>query len=68
MMLKGTVKSLSDVGLFVAISEEVDGVVWPLHFSDIKLKHPERKFKVGNSVKCRVSPFWMREFQCALVC
>jgi rRNA biogenesis protein RRP5 len=54
-IIKGTVKNLSDLGLFVAISNEVDGVVWPLHYSDIKLKNPERKFKVGNSVKCRVS-------------
>lgn len=44
----------------MAISDEVDGVVWPLHFADIKLKNPERRFKVGGSVKCRVSlPFWI---------
>ena len=30
-------------------------VVWPNHFADIRLKHPERKFKVGSSIKCRVS-------------
>lgn len=57
--MKGTVKSLQpDLGLFVAISDVVDGVVWPVHFSDIRLKHPERKFKVGNPVKCRVSTFF----------
>lgn len=57
-IIKGTVKSLSDLGLFVTISSGVDGVVWPLHYSDIKLKNPERKFKVGNSVKCRVSLYF----------
>jgi len=55
-IIKGTVKSLSELGLFVTIADGVDGVVWPLHYSDIKLKNPERKFKVGNPIKCRVSP------------
>lgn len=40
--------------MFVAISGNVDGVVWPIHYSDIKLKHPEKKFKIGSSVKARV--------------
>ncbi|KAF8323027.1 hypothetical protein DL93DRAFT_2049827 [Clavulina sp. PMI_390] len=54
-ILKGTVKKLeADLGLFIKLSEDVDGVVWPLHYSDIRLKHPERKFKEGTVVKCRV--------------
>jgi rRNA biogenesis protein RRP5 len=52
---QGTVKRLSDTALFVSISGNVDGVVWPLHYSDIKLKHPEKRFKIGNVVKARVS-------------
>jgi len=40
--------------LFVNIAGSVDGVVWPNHYADIKLKHPEKRFKIGGSVKARV--------------
>ncbi|GMK53480.1 hypothetical protein CspeluHIS016_0100660 [Cutaneotrichosporon spelunceum] len=53
-VLKGTVKRLSDKGLFVNVQGSVDGVVWPLHYADIRLKHPEKRFKPGASVKARV--------------
>ena len=62
-IIKGTVKNLSGLGLFVTIADGVDGVVWPLHYSDIKLKNPERKFKVGDTIRCRVSPFSSCDFQ-----
>ncbi|GAA5841896.1 hypothetical protein JCM11251_005414 [Rhodosporidiobolus azoricus] len=52
--VKGTVKRLSDSALFVSISGNVDGVVWPLHYADIRLKHPEKKFKPGQTVKARI--------------
>lgn len=53
-IVKGTIKRLTDSGLFVSISGNVDGVVWPNHYADIKLKHPSRRFKPGASIKCRV--------------
>ncbi|KAM0751109.1 hypothetical protein T439DRAFT_301042 [Meredithblackwellia eburnea MCA 4105] len=53
-VIKGTVKRLGDSALFVSISGNVDGVVWPLHYSDIRLKHPEKKFKEGSPVKARI--------------
>jgi len=53
-MIKGTVHSLTGSALFVAIATNMHAVVWPNHFADIRLKHPERKFKVGSSIKCRV--------------
>ena len=53
-ILKGTIKQLTDSALFVSISGNVDGVIWPLHYADIPLKHPSKKFKVGGSIKCRV--------------
>jgi len=53
-IVKGTIKRLSDSALFVSISGNVDGVVWPMHYADIKLKHPEKKFKAGASVKARI--------------
>ncbi|KDQ17789.1 hypothetical protein BOTBODRAFT_29943 [Botryobasidium botryosum FD-172 SS1] len=53
-VIKATVIRLADVGLFLSVSNNVEGVVWPTHFADIKLKHPERRFKPGATVKCRV--------------
>ncbi|BGP31459.1 rRNA bioproteinsis protein rrp5 [Rhodotorula toruloides] len=52
--VKGTVKVLRDNALFVSIGGSVDGVVWPLHYADIRLKHPEKKFRPGQAVKARV--------------
>lgn len=52
--LKGTIKQLTDSALFVSISGNVDGVIWPVHYADIPLKHPSKKFKAGGRIKCRV--------------
>jgi rRNA biogenesis protein RRP5 len=41
-------------GLIVEISEGVTGLVPELHFSDIILEHPEKKFREGQAVKARV--------------
>ncbi|TCD61307.1 rRNA bioproteinsis protein rrp5 [Steccherinum ochraceum] len=53
-IIRGTVKKLTDGALFVSISGNVDGVVWPNHYADIRLKHPQKRFKPGASIKCRV--------------
>ncbi|THH28303.1 hypothetical protein EUX98_g5889 [Antrodiella citrinella] len=53
-IIRGTVKKLTDGALFVSISGNVDGVIWPNHYADIKLKHPQKRFKAGGSIKCRV--------------
>ena len=42
-VLKGTVKKLTDSALFVSISGNVDAVVWPNHYADISLKHPQKR-------------------------
>ena len=47
-------KKLSSTGLFVSISGNVDGVIWPNHYADITLKHPQKRFKDGATVKCKV--------------
>lgn len=52
--MQGSIVNLTERGLFVSISGIVHAVVWPNHYADIRLKHPERKFKPGNSIKCRV--------------
>lgn len=54
-VIKGTIKKLTDNGLFVSLSGKFDGVVWPNHYADITLKHPAKRFKPGASIKCRVS-------------
>ncbi|KAK0246373.1 hypothetical protein EDD85DRAFT_966662 [Armillaria nabsnona] len=53
-IVKGTIKKLADNALFVSLSGNIDGVVWPNHYADIMLKHPAKRFKVGASIKCRV--------------
>jgi rRNA biogenesis protein RRP5 len=53
--IKGTIKNLTDSALFVSLSDNVTGVVWPNHYADIVLKHPTKRFKVGGNIKCRVS-------------
>ena len=53
-VVKGTIKKLTESALFVSLSGNVDGVVWPIHFADIPLKHPQKRFKPGGSIKCRV--------------
>ncbi|KAH9937237.1 U3 snoRNP-associated protein Rrp5 [Fomitopsis serialis] len=53
-LIKGTVKKLTESALFVSISGTVDGVIWPNHYADITLKHPQKRFKPGGSIKCRV--------------
>ncbi|KAL8670133.1 MAG: hypothetical protein Q9168_005315 [Polycauliona sp. 1 TL-2023] len=58
-IVKGTVEKLllkeSGVsGIIVSLAEGITGLVPEIHFSDIHLQHPERKFKEGASVTARV--------------
>lgn len=53
-IVKGTIKKLTDNSLFVALSGNIDGVIWPNHYADIQLKHPAKRFKIGATIKCRV--------------
>ncbi|KAJ3505470.1 hypothetical protein NLJ89_g7399 [Agrocybe chaxingu] len=53
-LVKGTIKKLTDTGLFVSLSGGLDGVVWLKHYADITLKHPSKRFKEGANIKCRV--------------
>ncbi|KAI4210626.1 MAG: hypothetical protein LQ351_006505 [Letrouitia transgressa] len=41
-------------GIIVNISEGISGLVSDVHFSDIHLQHPEKKFREGDSVTARV--------------
>lgn len=53
-IVKGTIKRLTDSALFVSLSGSVDGVVWPNHYADIALKQPQKRFKPGTAIRCRV--------------
>ena len=41
-------------GLIVSIAEGITGLVPEIHFSDVSLQHPERKFREGALVTARV--------------
>ena len=41
-------------GLIVKVAEGINGLVHEKHLSDVRLQHPERKFKEGMKVKARV--------------
>ncbi|KAL8716068.1 MAG: hypothetical protein Q9225_006249 [Loekoesia sp. 1 TL-2023] len=57
--VKGTIQKLlvneSGInGIIVSLAEGITGLVPEIHFSDIHLQHPERKFKEGASVTARI--------------
>ncbi|KAL8735911.1 MAG: hypothetical protein Q9166_000473 [cf. Caloplaca sp. 2 TL-2023] len=58
-IVRGTIERLlikesGVTGIIVNLSESVTGLVPEVHFSDIHLQHPEKKFKEGASVTARV--------------
>jgi rRNA biogenesis protein RRP5 len=53
-VIKCTIKSITAKSIILDINGSVDGVVFPLHFADIPLKKPEKKYKIGQSVRARV--------------
>ncbi|RXW22586.1 hypothetical protein EST38_g3267 [Candolleomyces aberdarensis] len=53
-LVKATIKNVSDSALFVSLPGNIDAVVWPNHFADIRLKHPAKRFKPGANIKCKV--------------
>lgn len=52
--VSGTVRRLTPTALFVSIDGAVDAVVWPAHYSDVRLKQAEKRFTPGKTVKGRV--------------
>lgn len=49
------IKKLTDKAMFMSISENLDAVIWPNHFADISLRQPQKRFKEGSLLKCKVS-------------
>lgn len=55
-IVTGTVESiLSKGGILIKLAEGITGLVNEFNVSDLKLAHPEKKFKVNKQVKARVS-------------
>lgn len=50
-----TIKRLTPTHMIVALSDTLSGIVFPSHYSDVFLKHPEKKFVAGSVHKARVS-------------
>lgn len=53
-IVKGIIKGYLKTGALVAVSKLVTGIVPFLHLTDTRMKHPEKKFKVGTVVMARV--------------
>ncbi|EEB07445.1 U3 snoRNP-associated protein Rrp5 [Schizosaccharomyces japonicus yFS275] len=53
-VIKGSVVRLFAQGVIVKLSEGINGLVPTAHMADVQLHFPERKFKEGLPVKCRV--------------
>jgi rRNA biogenesis protein RRP5 len=58
-VLKGTVEKLligvnGVEGILVKIADHISGLVPEIHIADTELKHPEKKFREGMTVKVRV--------------
>ena len=54
-ILEGTIKNITEFGLFIGIEDGIDGLI---HVSDIswtkKIRHPEELYKVGDTVQAKV--------------
>lgn len=53
-VVNATVRRVTDRAIFLKLNGNVDGVVFPLHFADIMLRHPEKKYKPNAGVRARV--------------
>lgn len=54
MVIKGTVLAIRPFGILVKVGEQMRGLVPSMHLADIVMKNPEKKYHLGDEVKCRV--------------
>ncbi|XP_051002694.1 protein RRP5 homolog [Acomys russatus] len=53
-VVKGTVLAIKPFGILVKVGEQIKGLVPSMHLADIMMKNPEKKYHIGDEVKCRV--------------
>uniref|UniRef100_A0A8I3WEE9 Protein RRP5 homolog n=1 Tax=Callithrix jacchus TaxID=9483 RepID=A0A8I3WEE9_CALJA len=53
-VVKGTVLTIKPYGMLVKVGEQMRGLVPHMHLADILMKNPEKKYHIGDEVKCRV--------------
>ncbi|XP_067995560.1 protein RRP5 homolog [Melanerpes formicivorus] len=53
-VVQGRVVALKPVGVHVKVAEGIKGLVPSMHLADVILKQPEKKYSIGDEVKCRV--------------
>uniref|UniRef100_A0A8C6W9K4 Protein RRP5 homolog n=1 Tax=Nannospalax galili TaxID=1026970 RepID=A0A8C6W9K4_NANGA len=53
-VVKGTVLTIKPFGMLVKVGEQMRGLIPPMHLADILMKNPEKKYHIGDEVKCRV--------------
>uniref|UniRef100_A0A8C0TQ12 Protein RRP5 homolog n=1 Tax=Canis lupus familiaris TaxID=9615 RepID=A0A8C0TQ12_CANLF len=49
-----TVLTIEPYGMLVKVGEQIRGLIPPMHLADILIKNPEKKYHIGDEVKCRV--------------
>ncbi|XP_057591488.1 protein RRP5 homolog isoform X2 [Hippopotamus amphibius kiboko] len=54
VLVKGKVMTIKPYGMLVKMGRQMRGLVPPLHLADILMKNPEKKYHIGDEVKCRV--------------
>ncbi|OXB82387.1 UNVERIFIED_CONTAM: hypothetical protein H355_009312, partial [Colinus virginianus] len=53
-VMQGRVLALKPIGMQVKITDGIKGLVPSMHLSDVILKQPEKKYNIGDEVRCRV--------------
>ncbi|NXU73502.1 RRP5 protein, partial [Oreotrochilus melanogaster] len=53
-VVKGKVFALKSIGMQVKVADGIKGLVPSMHLADTILKQPEKKYNIGDEVRCRV--------------
>ncbi|XP_069720305.1 protein RRP5 homolog [Phaenicophaeus curvirostris] len=53
-VVQGKVLALKPIGMQVKVADGIKGLVPSLHLANVILKQPEKKFNIGDELKCRV--------------
>ncbi|XP_010009634.1 PREDICTED: protein RRP5 homolog [Nestor notabilis] len=53
-VVQGKVFALKAIGMQVKVTDGIKGLVPSMHLADVVLKQPEKKYNIGDQVRCRV--------------